>query len=191
MTVTLLRGSDLIGRAVVDASTGDELAEIRDVVFTSDRGAITGFTLRKRGFLGRRLKQVLTVDAVLSVGTDAVMVASIAAITDPSDVPDGADDRPSSHDRHDRHDVLDDEVFTMSGRSLGTVRDVVIIGGPRPRVVGFEVGGGIVGDGLIPLGAQAALSGSALVVPDDFEQRIRSDLTGLAAELSLIETSDS
>jgi hypothetical protein len=34
------------------------------------------------------------------------------------------------------------------------------------------------------------VSGSALVVPDDFEARIRGDLTGLAAELSLIETSD-
>ena len=26
------------------------------VVFTADHGAITGFTLRRRGFLGRRLK---------------------------------------------------------------------------------------------------------------------------------------
>lgn len=88
-------------------------------------------------------------------------------------------------------DVLDDEVFTVSGQSpLGTVRDVIIVGGPSPRVVGFEVGGGQVGNGLIPLGTQAALSGDALVVPDDFEQRIRNDLTGLA-ELALIETSTS
>ena len=45
MTIALMRGSDLIGRAVVDASTGEDLAEIRDVVFSPDRGAITGFTL--------------------------------------------------------------------------------------------------------------------------------------------------
>ena len=184
MTVTLMRGSDLIGRAVVDASTGDDLAEIKDVVFTSGKGAITGFTLRRRGFFGRRLKTVLPIDAVLGVGTGAVMVANADAISDPSDTP---VDMASS----ESNDVLDDEVFTISGRSLGTVRDVIILGGSTPRVVGFEVGGGVVGNGLIPLGAQTALSGSALVVPDDFEQRIRSDLTGLAAELSLIETSGS
>jgi uncharacterized protein YrrD len=184
MTITLMRGSDLIGRAVVDASSGDDLAEIKDVVFTAGRGAITGFTLRRRGFLGRRMKTVLAIDAVLSVGTDAVMVAGADAISDPSDAPDEMTATASN-------DVLDDEVFTISGRSLGTIRDVIILGGPAPRVVGFEVGGGDVGNGLIPLGAQASISGSALVVPDDFEQRIRSDLTGLAAELSLIETSAS
>ena len=184
MTVTLMRGSDLIGRTVVDASTGNDLAEIKDVVFTHGRGSITGFTLRRRGFFGRRLKTVLPIDAVLSVGTDAVLVANAEAIADPSDTP---QDMAST----ESNDVLDDEVFTVSGRSLGTVKDVVILGGSKPRVVGFEVGGGVVGKGLIPLGAQAAVSGTALVVPDDFEQRIRSDLTGLAAELSLIESRSS
>lgn len=180
MTITLLRGSDLIGRTVVDTSTGDELAEIRDVVFSADRGAITGFTLRRRGFFGRRLKAVLPIELVVSVGTDAVMVADATALTAPADEPADMVSHPSG-------DVLDSEVFTMSGRSLGTVRDVVIVGGPRPRVVGFEIDGAAAGKGLIPIGMQAAVSGSALVVPDDVEGRIRSDLTGLAAELALIE----
>lgn len=134
MTVILTRGSDLIGRAVVDASTGDDLEEIKDVVFAASRGSITGFTLRVRKFFGRRLTSALP----------------------------------------------------------RTVTDVVILGGSAPRVVGFEVGGGGgVGSGLIPLGAQSAVSGSTLIVPDDVEQRIRNDLTGLAAELSLIETAGS
>jgi uncharacterized protein YrrD len=184
MTITLMRGSDLIGRVVVDASSGDDLAEVDDVVFTADRGALVGFTLRRRGFLGRRLKTVLPIAEVLSVGTDAVMVADATAITEPSDGP-GAITATASND------VRDAEVFTLSGRSLGTVRDVIVLGGPAPRVVGFEVAGSEVGSGLIPLGAQASISASALVVPDDFEQRIRGDLTGLAAELSLIETSAS
>jgi uncharacterized protein YrrD len=182
MTIILLRGSDLIGRVVVDASTGDDLAEIKDVVFNSQQGAISGFTLRRRGLLGRRLKTVLPVEAVLSVGMNAVMVANADAISSRDDAsPEVVSDASN--------DVLRDEVFTTSGRSLGTVTDVVIVGGPTPRVVGFEISGGVVGNGFIPLGLQAAISGSAMVVPDDFEQRIRTDLGGLAAELSLIETS--
>lgn len=160
MTVTLMRGSDLIGRTVVDASTGNDLAEIKDVVFAASRGSITGFTLRRRGFFGRPLKTVLPINAVLSVGTDAVLVATAEAISDQSDTP---PDMASN----EANDVLDDKVFTVSGRSLGTVTDVVILGGSAPRVVGFEIGGGVVGNGLIPLGAQAALSGRALVVRDE------------------------
>ena len=133
---------------------------------------------------------MLLVESVVSVGTDAVMVADADAISDPTDALD-APDAPDDLVRHGSTDVLDDEVFTESGRSLGVVRDVIVLGGSRPRVVGFEIGGGAVGDGLVPLGAQTSVSGSALVVPDDFEGRIRSDLTGLAAELSLIESSGS
>lgn len=182
MIVTLLRGSDLVGRTVVDISTGEDLAEIKDVVFTAGRGAISGFTLRHSGFFGRRLKTVLPIDAVLSIGSDAVMVAGVDAISDSSDAPEGLAS-------HAADDVLKAEVYTISGTSLGTVQDVIILGGPKPRVVGFEIGGGVVGKGLIPLGAETSVSSTALVVPDDFEQRVRNDLTGLAAELSLIEPS--
>lgn len=109
MTVILMRGSDLIGRAVVDASTGDDLEEIKDVVFAASRGSITGFTLRVRGFFGRRLTSALPIDAVLSVGTGTVLIADAEAISDPLDAP---QDMVSG----DSEDELDDEVFTVSGR---------------------------------------------------------------------------
>jgi uncharacterized protein YrrD len=180
MMAALMRGKDLIGRPVVDGSTGDDLAEIKDVVFDAAHGAISGFTLRKRGFLGRRMKPVLPIASVFSVGTDAVMVNDAEALTDPDDAPEDLVGGGAGN-------VLSDQVITESGRSLGEVRDVILIGGTHPRVVGFEVAGGSVGDGLVPLGAQSAVSGSSLIVPDGYEQRIRTDLTGLASELALIE----
>ena len=179
VTTALMRGADLIGRPVVDADSGSRLAEVRDVVFDPSRGAITGFTLRKPGLIGRKIKQVLPITAVRSVGTDAVMVGS-NALANPEDVPDEAAGDPNSN-------VLGDRVITESGRVLGQLRDVIILGGPTPRVVGFEIGGGPPGDGLIPILEATGLSGSALIVPDAFEQRIRTDLTGLAAELAALE----
>jgi uncharacterized protein YrrD len=182
MSAALMHGHDLIGRPVVDASTGDDVAEVRDVVFDPGAGRITGFTLRRRGFLGRRMKDVLPVDAVFSVGTDAVMIEDAGALTSPDDAPDdvvGAG--------HGGGNVLHSQVVTESGRSLGEVKDVIVVGGRDPQVVGFEIAGGSVGDGLVPIGRHSAVSGSALIVPDDFEQRIRTDLTGLAGELALID----
>jgi uncharacterized protein YrrD len=175
-----MRGRDLIGQPVVEISTGDALAEIKDVIFDATRGTVTGFTLRKRGVFGRRLKSILPLDGVASVGTHAVMVETADSIVHPDDAP---DDTATD----DRANVLNDMVITESGRTLGVVRDVIVLGGPTPTVVGFEISGGSVGDGLIPVAAKSGVSGSALIVPDGYEQRVRSDLTGLAAELSTVE----
>jgi uncharacterized protein YrrD len=175
-----MRGADLIGMPVVDASTGDDIAEVRDVVFDPARGSITGMTLRKRGFLGRRMRQVLPIESVLAVGTHAVMVAGTTALTD-------LDDAPDEVVPDQRTEVVRDEVITESGKVLGRVGDVVLVGGNEPHVVGFEVSDGPVGPGLVPLSAHTAVSGGAVIVPDDFESRIRTDLTGLAAELALME----
>ena len=84
-------------------------------------------------------------------------------------------------------DVTDNMVITESGRQLGKVRDVILIGGARPRVVGFEIGGGPAGNGFVPIDTHSAVSASTLIVPDSFENRIRTDLTGLAGELIEIE----
>jgi uncharacterized protein YrrD len=175
----LLRSGDLIGRPVVDTSTGNDLAEIRDVIFDRAGGILTGFTLRKRGFLGRRMKAVLPLADVVSVGTDAVMVRNHDALSEPQDAPPSMETAKSA-------DVLDDRVVTESGRVLGVVADVIFIGGRAPKVIGFEIADGPSGRGFIPLGITRAVSGSALVVPDSYEKRIRADLSGLVAEVSMI-----
>jgi uncharacterized protein YrrD len=185
MTNALLRGKDLMGQPVVDLSTGDDIAEIRDVIFDPTSGTISGFTLSRRGFFTRRTKQLLPVAEVHSVGTDAVMVVDASALTLPEDAP------AEVAEAKREGDVMDDMVITVSGRQLGAVRDVIVVGGAHPRVVGFEIAGGSVGDGLIPIGVHNGVSGSALIVPDQYEARVRTDLTGLAAELADIEGSRS
>lgn len=183
MTAALMRGHDLIGHPVVALTTGDDLAEIKDIVFEAARGQITRFTLRKRSFFGGTLQHMLPLNGVAAVGTHAVMVEDADSLVAPDD------QHAESVARGD--DVLNDMVITESGRTLGSVRDVIVVRGTAPRVVGFEIGGGAVGNGLIPLAAKQGVPGSALIVPDDFEQRVRTDLTGLAAELATIETSRS
>lgn len=174
----LLRGKDVTGLPVVDLSTGEDLAEVRDLVFEPGGGAIDGFTLAKRGFLGRRMREVLPVEAVHSVGTHAVTIDSAEAITDPQ----AAAPAVAAPDRS--ADVTNNAVVTESGRDLGRVVDVVLTGGGRPRVVGFQIGGGAAGDGFVPIDSSRAVSASALIVPDAFENRVRTDLVGLAGELA-------
>jgi uncharacterized protein YrrD len=181
----LLRGKDVSGLPIVDVSTGDDVAEVRDLIFDPSQGVVKGFTLGKRGFFGGRRRELLPVEAVRSIGTHAVMVESVDAITDPASAP---PDVASSVERS--ADVTDDMVVTESGRELGRVRDVVLVGGGTPRVVGFQIGGGAAGDGFIPIETHSAVSASALIVPDSFENRVRTDLTGLAGDLTDLESSE-
>ena len=180
----LVRGADLIGRPIVDASTGDDVAEVRDVVFDAARGEVTQFTLRRRGFLGRRLKEVLDMSDVIAVGTDAVIIRTSEDLGNPSESQDDRAPDPGG-------EVIGDRVLTESGRFLGTLKDVIIMTGARPLVVGFEVHDGPLGDGLIPMSAARSLSGSSLIVPDIFGERIHGDLVGLAAELTLLSEGSS
>ena len=63
----LLRGTDLVGLPVVTLA-GDDIAEVRDVLFDPQSGHVLGFTLNKRGRLAGRMKEVLTREQIHAVG---------------------------------------------------------------------------------------------------------------------------
>lgn len=180
MSSPLLRGRDLIGHPVVDVKSGENVAEIRDVVFDATDGHLTGFTLNESEPWAGRLHEVLPIAQVTSVGTGAVMIADFDALLAPSD---GTPSDEISAAAQANDEVVDDLVVTESGRSLGTVRDVVIVGGESPRVVAFEIAGGEAGSGFIPMSRQGGVSASALIVPDEYEARLRNDIAGLSEQI--------
>ena len=77
--------------------------------------------------------------------------------------------------------MIGNDVLTEGGTSLGEVRDVVLLVGSAGEVVGYQISRPSGEDAYIPLPAQLAISGSALVVPDETEQFTRDDLVGLGA----------
>lgn len=181
-TQPLMRGTDLIGRPVVDASAGEDVAEVQDLVFDPADGTLVGFTLKGRGAFAGRLATVLALDGIASIGTDAVMISGLDVLSAQGDQ--GGERVTSASEAGE--EVVNDLVVTESGRSLGKVIDVIVRGGSSPQVVAFEIDGGEVGPGLVPISEQRGVSASALVVPDEFESRIHHDLTGLASELATI-----
>ncbi len=178
MRPPLIRGRDLVGGPVVDLNTGEDLAEIRDVVFDPASGLLTGFTLNKRGSWSGRLRAVLPIDRLSAVGTGAVMISDADALV-------AGDDGPQDIKAAAEADaeVVDDLVVTESGQTLGIVRDVIITGGASPRVVAFEMDAGEDRIQFIPKSPHGGVSASALIVPDDYETRVGDDLAGLADQL--------
>jgi uncharacterized protein YrrD len=179
----LLRATDLIGRVVVTIDTGEDLAEVKDVVYGTGHARLLGFTLRRRGFLGGPMKRVLPFANVAALGRDAVMIESADALA-PS-----ADEFAQAVAKATDRNVLDDEVLTESGRRLGKVTDVIVLSEGVPEVVGYEVEAGeAMGPRagtrvLLPLPSTLAVSGSALVVPAAAEEFVSDDLAGFGASV--------
>jgi uncharacterized protein YrrD len=173
----LVEATALLGLPVV-TMTGDDVAEVRDVVYEGARGGLVGFTLNKRGFLSGSLREVLPMSEVAAVGRDAVMIDDERALT-------AADDAPTATaDASPEQDVIGAPVITEEGTELGEVRDVVVSLGRTTKAVGYELGGprfeSTRGDrrGFIPLPEQIAISGDSLVVPAGIDRYLRDDLTG-------------
>jgi len=172
----LVRGTDLVGLPIVTLA-GDDVAEVRDVLYDADAGHIVGFSLNKRGRLKGRLKAVLTREQVLAVGPAAVMV-------DPTTVISVAPVDKTGKGGN----VLSDRVITDGGVAVGTVTDVVIDTGSGD-VVGYEVLPTAETDqrhgrrSYIPLPQAIAVSGEALVVPAAAVDYITSDLAGFASSV--------
>lgn len=171
----LVPASKITGLPVVTVSTGEDVAEVRDVIYNPAEGRLVGLTLNKRGFLGGRLKEVLPAEDVHAIGRDAVMIADEFHLV-------GRDEAPEEVGRPDTNrNVVGDDVLTDTGVSLGTVRDLVVLVGTSGEVVGYQIDKADGGKGYIPLPAQLAVSGEALVVPEMTQEFVRDDLVGLGA----------
>jgi uncharacterized protein YrrD len=176
----LVRATELVGLPVVTLD-GDDVAEVRDVVYDRGEGSLVGFTLNKRGYFSGRMRRVLSTEAITSIGRDAVMVADTEALTEADAAPDQMAD--AAHD----DSVIGTPVITDDGTRLGQVTDVVVSLGKGAQAVGYELGGAPGHGGqrsFVPLPDQLALSGDALMVPSELSHLVRDDLTGFGSAVA-------
>jgi uncharacterized protein YrrD len=171
----IMTASQINGLPVVTMRGGDDVAEVRDVIYSPEEGRLVGLTLNKRGFLAARCRDVLPAEAIHAIGMHAVMVDDESSLVAPEDAPEDVA-RPATE-----RNVLGNDVLTEGGVSLGRVADLALLVGSSGEVVGYQIDKAGGGRGYIPLPAQLAVSGSALVVPDVTEEFVRDDLVGLGA----------
>ncbi len=173
----LMLATELVKRPVVTLA-GEDVAQVKDLIYEQSGGSIGGFTLNGRGLLAGPLKTALGWERVLSCGLDAVMVYDEGALVDREDVVARADVR--------ERDVLGSRVLTDTGTDLGKVVDVVLEVGEVADVVGYEIASNpAMGKDerkvLIPLPDTLAVSGEALMVPAEAVDFVCDDLAGFGA----------
>jgi uncharacterized protein YrrD len=173
----LTRARHLIGHPVVTLA-GDDIAQVKDVVYAASDGGLIGFTLAGRGLLSGPLGVVLPWRHVHAAGPHAVMVADEARLTDSLPGEQGGAD-----------DVLGDTVLTTGGTSLGTVTDVIVDVGAGAGIVGLELetGEALAPAGrrvLIPRPDRAASSGEAIIVPEEITTFVVNDVSSLPSAVA-------
>lgn len=180
----LMRTSELIKRPVVTMG-GEDVAQVKDIVYSAGGGAVGGFTLAGRGLLSGPLKQALAWSSVMALGPDAVMIRDEDVLEPAANVLDRSAATGGSGG-----DVLGSQVLTDTGTELGTVVDVVLEvadrGGGQCGVVGYEVESsealGTKGTKVfVPLPDTLAASGDHLLVPASAKDFVAHDLAGFGA----------
>ncbi len=185
----LMRTSEIAKRPVVTMA-GENVAQVKDVVYAADGGSVEGFTLAGTGIFSGPLKQALSWTAVSALGADAVMIAD-ADVLEPTQTV--VDRSRGSAGR--TGDVLGSQVLTDAGVDLGTVHDVVVSveGGRACDVVGYEVkaSDALATQGelvLVPLPDTIAASGEHLMVPASAKDFVGHDLAGFGAAVESFRT---
>lgn len=186
-----MRTSEIAKRPVVTMG-GEDIAQIKDIVYAATGGSVGGFTLAGRGLLAGPLKKALAWAAVEAMGADAVMVKDAEALDSVQEVLDASASSGGSGGN-----VLGSRVLTDGGTDLGKVVDVILeVGGGKDApcdVVGYEIeasehldaGGGLL---LIPLPDTISVSGEHLMVPTSAKDFVRKDLAGFGAAVDAFRT---
>ncbi|MGA8978606.1 MAG: PRC-barrel domain-containing protein [Pedococcus sp.] len=179
----LMRTSTVMKRPVVTMA-GEDVAQVKDIVYGAGGGAVSGFTLAGRGLFAGPLKRALPWSSVVALGPDAVMIRDEDVLESLAELLDSSDDTGS------RGDVLGAQVLTDTGTDLGTVVDVILevtgAGGDQCDVVGYEVEAsealGTEGARVfVPLPDTLSASGSHLMVPASARDFVAHDLAGFGA----------
>jgi sporulation protein YlmC with PRC-barrel domain len=188
-----MRTSEIASLPVVTLD-GDDVAQVKDVVFSADGGAVSGFTLAGRGLLSGPKKEGIAWANVLGLGPDAVMIADTGALEPVDGVLAAA--ASSGAGAGSGGNVLGDRVLTDSGTDLGKVADVVVQydNGPGGScdVVGYEIeasealaastsGNAKATRLLLPLPDTLAASSEHVMVPASAEGFVSHDLAGFGA----------
>jgi uncharacterized protein YrrD len=166
----MIKGSQLVGRAVIDMEAAERLGKIKEIIVQHDGERVAGFVVVHGetlvGTAGKR--RMIPASAVHSIGPDAMTVrgSAMQELVELDNLP-----RVS--------DIIGHKMVTQTGRLLGIIDDV-LINRADGSIVGFVVGEGVRGKlenifnpqrsrvrGYVRAEADLHVGKDLIIVPDD------------------------
>jgi uncharacterized protein YrrD len=129
----MIKGSQLVGRAVIDMEAAERLGKIKEIIVQRDGERVAGFIVVHGetivGTGGKR--RMIPASAVYSIGPDAMTVRG-SAMQELAEL----DNLPRMSD------IIGHKMVTQSGRLLGVIDDM-LVNRADGTIVGFVVGEGV------------------------------------------------
>jgi uncharacterized protein YrrD len=166
----MIKGSQLVGRTVIDMEAAERLGKIKEIIVQRDGERVAGFVVAHGETIvatgGKR--RMIPASAVHSIGPDAMTVrgTSMQELAELENLP-----RMS--------DIIGHKMVTQSGRLLGVIDDM-LINRADGTIVGFVVGEGVRGKlenifnpqrrrvhGYVRADSDLHVGKELIVVPDD------------------------
>lgn len=166
----MVKGRDIIGRAVVGQADGARLAWVRDLIFDHETDEVLALVLNDKDMFGLMQARIVPWAQVRQVGSDTVFVESAASVIN---LKDDARVRGVT----DRQTCLSGtKVITTDGRQIGSLADMCI-DETNGHVLGYEISEGFVADTLhgkkfLPQPTEMTLGKDVAVVPPEAANRI-------------------
>ncbi len=168
----MIKGSQLVGRAVIDMEAAERLGKIKEIIVQRDGERVAGFVIvHGETIVGTGgTRRIIPASALHSIGPDAITVRGSAM----------KERSPGDLDRLPRMSaVIGHKMVTRSGRLLGSIDDV-LINPADGTIVGFAVGAGVRTKlesifnpqrsrihGYVRADADLQVGNELIVVPDD------------------------
>jgi uncharacterized protein YrrD len=131
--IEMIKGSQLVGRAVIDMEAAERLGKIKEIVVQRDGERVAGFiVVHGETIVGTGgTRRMIPASAVYSIGPDAMTVRG-SAMQELAEL----DNLPRMSD------IIGHKMVTQSGRLLGVIDDM-LINRADGTIVGFVVGEGV------------------------------------------------
>jgi len=131
------KGSEFIGLPVINKKDGNRIALIKDIIYSKKKFRVLAFLVNERTFF--KDAKVIKFKNIDAFGKDALMVKNKLVIEEAGSIPE------IEKYLKDKNKVIDEEVLTEDGESLGLIQDT-IIEEDKGKILGFILTDGIIED---------------------------------------------
>ncbi|SCG83258.1 PRC-barrel domain protein [Proteiniborus sp. DW1] len=128
--------SELIGLPVISKETGKKVASIREIIYSKKKFKVVAFLINEGNiFRDAKIIRFINID---SIGKDALIIENENLVEKSSHF-------PEIDNLINEKKIIEEEILTEGGESLGHVKDI-IIDVESGRIVGFILTDGLIQD---------------------------------------------
>jgi uncharacterized protein YrrD len=169
------KGTDLIGKPVIDYECGLQLATVKDLIFSQEQDSLLALLTEEPGwFQGGKM---VPVTHILAIGADGIIVKSSDSIMP-------VNQAPAIKELLDKKNILrGTQIITLNGRNLGRMVDLYF-DASTGIVEGYEVSGGLFADAytgrsFVPTSKTFRIGQDFAFVPNNVVELMEEQIGGL------------